>query len=119
MFKSTGIAEALKNNLKGDGVKIAFIYGSYAKEQESLLSDIDLMIIGDLPSKEVSGLLSKPKRELMREINYAVFSQEEFINRLRQKDNFLNSVLKSKKIFIVGGENEFKEFVKSGQAKEA
>lgn len=119
LFKSTGIAEALKNSLKGDGVKIAFIYGSYAKGQESLLSDIDLMIIGDVPSKEVSGLLSNPKRELMREINYAVFSQEEFINRLRQKDNFLSSVLKSKKIFIVGGENEFKEFVKSGQAKKA
>ncbi|GAI50530.1 unnamed protein product, partial [marine sediment metagenome] len=37
-FKSVGIAEDLKENLKEKGIKIAFIYGSYAKGEESLLS---------------------------------------------------------------------------------
>jgi len=116
-LKSVGIAEALKENIKDNKIKIAFIYGSYAKGEESLLSDIDLMVIGDISSKQLSGLLAKPKTELMREINYAVFSLNEFIGKAMQKDHFINSVLKDKKIFIIGSDDELKEFIKSGQAK--
>jgi len=116
-FKSVGIAEVLKENLKEKEIKIAFIYGSYAKGEESLLSDIDLMVLGDISSKELSNILSKPKRELMREINYVVFSLDEFINKAMQKDHFINSVLKDKKIYIAGSENELKGLIKSGKAK--
>ena len=112
-FKSVGIAEVLKDNFKEKGIKVAFIYGSYAKGEESLLSDIDLMVIGDISSKELSSILSKPKKELMREINYAVFSLNEFINKATQKDHFINSVLKDKKIYIVGNEDELKGLIKS------
>lgn len=113
LFKSVGIAEALKDNLKEKEIRFAFIYGSYAKGQESLLSDIDLMVIGDISSREVSGILSKPKKELMREINYMVFQSNEFIDRVTNKDHFLNSVLKEKKIFIVGSEDGLKNFIRS------
>lgn len=116
-LKSVGIAEVLKEDLKEKGIKIAFIYGSYAKEEESLLSDIDLMVIGDISSKELSNILSKPKRELIREINYVVFSLDEFINRAIKKDHFINSVLKDKKIYIVGNEDELKGLIRSGKAK--
>jgi predicted nucleotidyltransferase len=114
LFKSVGIAEALKNNFKEKGIRFAFIYGSYAKGQESLLSDIDLMIIGDISGRELSSILSKPKRELMREINYTVFQSDEFIDKANKKDHFLDSVLKEKKIFIVGSEDGLKSFIKSG-----
>src|SRR4030065_285222 len=112
-FKSVGIAEVLKDNFKEKGIKIAFIYGSYAKGEESLLSDIDLMAVGDISSKELSSILSKPKKELMREINYVVFSLNEFINKAMQKDHFLNSMLKNKKIYITGSEHELKRLIKS------
>ncbi len=118
-FKSAGIAEVLKSSLKGKRIKSAFIYGSYAKGQESLLSDIDLMVIGDISSKELSGILSDPKKELMREINYAVFPTREFINKAKKKEHFLNSVLNDKKIFIIGDENELKELIESRQIKAA
>ena len=114
LFKIAGIAEVLKRNLSGSRIKIAFIYGSYARGGEGLLSDIDLMVIGDISSKELSTMISKPKKELMREINYAVFPAKEFIDRVRRKDHFLNSVLKDKKIFIIGDEHELKAVIKSG-----
>jgi len=113
LFKSVGIAQVLKGHLKSDEIKVAFIYGSYARNKESLLSDIDLMVIGKISSRELSHLLSKPKKELMREINYVVFSPKEFKERIRQKDHFLNSVLKDRKIFIVGDTNELKAIIKS------
>ena len=116
-LKSVGIAEVLRENLKEKGIKIAFIYGSYAKGEESLLSDIDLMVIGDISSKELSSILSKSNRELMREVNYVVFPLDEFINKITQKDHFINSVLNDKKIYIVGSKDEFKELIKSGKAK--
>jgi len=113
LFKSVGIAQVLKGNLKNNNIQVAFIYGSYARGKENLLSDIDLMVIGKISSRELSRLLSKPKRELMREINYVVFSPKEFKERVKQKDHFLNSVLKDKKIFIVGDTNELKAIIKS------
>jgi predicted nucleotidyltransferase len=115
LFKSVGIAEVLKENLKNTGnIIIAFIYGSYAQGKENLLSDIDLLIVGFITSRELSTLLSKPKRELGREINYAVFPPQEFKEKIRQKDHFLNAVLEGKKIFIIGNEDELKRTVKSG-----
>lgn len=116
-FKSVGIAGALRENLQDKKIEIAFIYGSYARGQESLLSDIDLMIIGDISSKELSGLLAKPKTELLREINYAVFSLNEFIDKAIQKDHFINSALRDKKIFVIGSDDELRGFIKSGKAK--
>ncbi len=119
LFKSVGIAKVLKDNLKRNGIKVAFIYGSYAKGEESLVSDIDLMVIGDISSRELSGILSKPKRELMREVNYVVFPVQEFIKRIKQKDHFLKSVLKDKKMFIVGDNDALKAIIESRKVKTA
>ena len=98
LFKSLGIAEALNDSIKAKGIRFAFIYGSYAEGQASLLSDIDLMVIGDISAKELSNKLSKPKEELMREINYIIFQSDEFMEKVNKKDHFINSVLKEKKI---------------------
>jgi len=113
LFKSVGIAQVLKGNLKNNNIQVAFIYGSYARGKENLLSDIDLMVIGKISYRELSHLLSKPRKELMREINYVVFSPKEFKERVKQKDHFVSSVLKDKKIFIVGNANELKAIIKS------
>ncbi len=116
LFKSVGIAEALKKDFKkAEKISFAFIYGSYAKGDENLSSDIDLFVIGSITSKELSTLISKPKRELGREINYAVFPFDEIKKRIKRKDHFLNDVMKGKKIFIIGSENELKRAIKSGQ----
>ena len=113
-FKSAGIAQVLKRNFKkSDAIKVAFIYGSYAKNEENLLSDVDLLVIGSISAKELSSLLSQPKRELNREINYAVFGLQEFKKRIKRKDHFLNTILKEKKIFIIGNEIELTTIVKS------
>ena len=115
IFKTAGIASVLKNELaKAGDVISAFIYGSYAEGKEGPSSDIDLMVIGNASSRELSKILSGPKTELSREINYAVFKPSEFRDKVKEKDHFLNAVLKNKKIFIVGSENELKRIISSG-----
>jgi predicted nucleotidyltransferase len=109
IFKTGAIKEALKEYLlKLGNIKFAFIYGSYAKGNESLSSDIDLLVIGNISLRELSRILAQPKKELNREINYAIFSLDEFKNKVMQRDSFLNRVLKDKKIFILGCEDELK-----------
>ncbi|MFA4981963.1 MAG: nucleotidyltransferase domain-containing protein [Candidatus Omnitrophota bacterium] len=118
IFKTAGIAQVLKAELdRSKKVIFAFIYGSYAEGKEGPLSDIDLMVIGNVLSRELSKILSKSKMELSREINYAVFKTAEFRNKVKEKDHFLSTVLKKKKIFIIGSENELKRFISSGQLK--
>ena len=118
-FKCEGLAEVLKENLLDRKIEFCFIYGSYARGEENLLSDIDLMIIGDISSREISNILAGVKTQFSREINYAVFPSIEFLSRARHKDHFLDTVLQDKKIFITGTEDGLKRFIESGQAKTA
>ena len=75
------------------------------------------MVIGNISSRKLSKILSAPKAELSREINYAVFKPAEFKDKIKKKDHFLNTVLEKKKIFIMGSENELKRIINSRQHK--
>lgn len=113
-LKTVGVGEVLLKHLeKTDDIRIAFIYGSFAKGEESILSDIDLLVLGKISVKKLSSLLTKPKKELGREINYAVYSVKEYKRRIKQKDHFLNAVLGKEKIFIIGSEDELKKIIQS------
>lgn len=72
-----------------------------------------MMVIGNISSRELSRLLSDPKSQLAREINYTVFSPHELIKRVRKEDHFIKTVLNEKKIFIIGDTNELKSIIKS------
>lgn len=109
LLKTAGIAETLRGKLiKSDNVQIAFIYGSYARGEESSSGGIDLLVIGSITVRELSVLLAECKSETGREINYTVSKAQGFEKRLKQKNHFLNTVLKEKKLFIIGREDELK-----------
>lgn len=107
LFKCTGIANALKDNLiKSDRIKFAFIYGSTAENMERLGSDIDLMVIGDVGVEELHSGIRKAEHSLGREINYSIFTEKDIVKRKKDKDDFITVVLKGKKIMLIGEENE-------------
>lgn len=113
-FKTVGIAEELKTHLQTNtDITVAFIYGSYAKGQENSTSDIDLMVIGDISSRKLSSILTKPKNTLGREINYVVFTEKEFRQKLQKKNHFIKSVLNEKKIYLIGTQDDFKKVIRS------
>jgi predicted nucleotidyltransferase len=109
VLKTSGIVEALARRLRANkDIELAFIYGSYAKDNENPFSDIDLFVIGDITSRQLSSLLGKEKATLGREVNFNQYSKNDFINRLKDKNHFLLSLLKDKKIFIIGSDDELK-----------
>lgn len=111
ILKSVGIAAFLKQHLRSnmpDNIRIVFIYGSYAKNTENINSDIDLMIIGNLSGRNASSILAPAKTELKREINFTVYSEQEFKSKVIRKDHFISTLMKEPKIYLIGNNDDLK-----------
>ncbi len=110
VLKTVGIAGELRYCLeKFPGIKYAFIYGSFAKNEEMADSDVDLMIIGDVELDKLDTLIGNLERRLGRTINYVTYDYKEFMDKKRQKDGFIMDVLKDKKLMLIGDELELKK----------
>jgi hypothetical protein len=70
------------------------------------------MVIGDIGLRKLTGLLMDVSNKLGREINPHRLSADEFMKRKKEKDHFLQEVLKSPKIFITGTEDELNKACK-------
>ncbi len=112
-LKYSALSEILKEKLSEYDIDYAFIYGSYAMGTERKGSDVDLFIIGNATSKIISTMLSDINEIFYREINYVIFSKKEFLKKYRLNNNFIKTISKNKKLFLIGNENEFKRFIKS------
>lgn len=105
--KTIGMQGSLKEILAATaGIKAAFIFGSFAQEKEDSLSDIDLMIIGEIDENPLAEKISKLERLLDREINYHIYSQSEFAKRIKGKDFFITKILSKPMIFLVGSNED-------------
>ncbi|OGW41501.1 MAG: hypothetical protein A2010_07570 [Nitrospirae bacterium GWD2_57_9] len=107
IFKTTGVQGAMKASLSRlKGVHAAFIYGSYAKGTEKEDSNINLMVIGQANITELNDMVMGLEEKLKREIDYLVFDEQEYRKRKESRDPFIRDLLKGKKIFLVGREDE-------------
>lgn len=106
-FKTRGAEGRLKEILeKIKKIKIAFIFGSFAKSKEDSFSDIDLMIIGNPDEDLLISKISKLESQLDREINYHIFSLTDWKKKIKEKDSFLENILSQPKIFLIGKKDE-------------
>jgi predicted nucleotidyltransferase len=107
IYKTEGAGNLIRKVLQPiKGIRAAFIYGSVSKDKEAKSSDIDLMIIGEVKVAEVYSQISKAEARLKREINVDVVSPEEWLSRKDKKDSYIFDILKNKRIFILGDEND-------------
>jgi len=107
VFKTIGIQGSLKEILgRMRGVEVAFIYGSFAKHEETGRSDIDVLIIGKIDESGLLREINRLEEMLKREINYSIFQRDEFKYKLRDKDPFITDLLKNPKIFLIGDQND-------------
>ena len=106
--KTVGLIAILKNRLDVDQIELAFVFGSLASGKEKASSDVDIIVVGDLGMRKLSKLLSGLQESLGREINPHIFSREEFLKKIKRKDHFLTSVMKSDIKEIVGRIDDYK-----------
>ena len=99
--KTRGVIPSLSEALGGEKkIKLAFVDGSCAAQEEGVKSDIDLLVVASLEWPSVAGLVTGVESNCGREINYIVYSPEEF--ERKKKTPFLSRVLRGKKIMLVG-----------------
>ncbi|MDT8068595.1 MAG: nucleotidyltransferase [Terriglobia bacterium] len=108
--KTVGLLRVLSSAFEPirDRIRIAFVYGSLARQQEHADSDVDLMIVGDATLPEVLEHLSSAETEIARPINPTVYSVAEFVEKLDARNHFLTSVLGREKVFLIGDEIELR-----------
>ncbi len=97
-----GADNLIKEKLKQvKRVEEAYIFGSYAKGTIDGESDIDVLLIGDHSPLEAKRKILPLQRSLGREINIIDLSPEEFIEKKRKKDEFIENVFSGKIIKIL------------------
>lgn len=107
VLKTSGLVDVLKNAIcQEPAIQVAFVFGSIAAGKEKAVSDLDLMVIGQVGLRKLTKLLSGTAEKIGREINPYVLTQAELSNRRSAKDHFVNQVLRAPKIFITGSERD-------------
>jgi predicted nucleotidyltransferase len=114
VLKTFGLVDVLRDALSPlrRKIEVAVIYGSIASGEETAKSDIDLLVIGKISFDSLSVAISKAEKELRREINPTLYPTKEFKEKIKRKNHFLRSVLKSKMIFLIGNEDDLARLAK-------
>ena len=116
LVKTAGLGDLIRGRLSEgpESIVLSFIFGSFARGEESSFSDIDLMVLGDITGRKLARLLTSAKEDLGREINPVIMRTDELRERSANEDPFIRSVLREPKIFLIGGENELRELAGAG-----
>ena len=103
IFNSTiGLHDMIAQKFKHiDGIKLAYIIGSFAKNQLDEHSDIDLLVVGEHDSTEVSKVTVKLGRKFKRQFNAVNMTSDEYKKKQKAGDAFLKGVLNGKLIKVV------------------
>ena len=101
-LRTYGIEKRLKDmigNIKG--LKEVYLFGSYASSKMDSSSDIDLLAIGKHSILELQRIIVKLQKDTGREFNVINLSPKEFEEKKKDKNSFINNVLKTKTIRLV------------------
>jgi predicted nucleotidyltransferase len=109
VLKTVALVEPMRFALRpvAKQVRVAFVYGSVAKNTDVAASDIDLFILSDsLSYGDLFGALESLRAKLGRQVNPTILTQDAFARRLRSKESFITRVLAQEKIWLIGSERE-------------
>jgi predicted nucleotidyltransferase len=111
VVKTAGVVDVIREALApvSRRVRLALVYGSIARGEETASSDIDLLVVGKTSLFDVVSALAGAQEVLHREVNPAVFPPVEFKKKVRAGDPFLTAVVSGPKLFVIGGERELAE----------
>src|SRR5215469_9784062 len=101
--KTIGAPSLIGQSLKKiEGVEEAYLYGSFASNQQDAASDIDVLVIGTPRSEVLAEAMGKIERQFGREVSYTVLTRKEFDSRRTRKDAFLENVWHNKRVPLIG-----------------
>src|SRR6058998_517685 len=97
--RTVGLVAQLRAILAREpGVRCAFAFGSYARGDDDVRSDVDVLIVGDLGGHDFLERIQALELTLGREINPVLWSEPELLTRARERAPFLVTLLADPKI---------------------
>ena len=106
--KSSGIGKNMRRlRRKLGGVKFVMFSGTFVRNLLPQKDQVEVLVIGDVVIPELEAIMKAEEEKRGREINYAVFSEEEFEFRKTRRDPFIMEILYSTRIMIIGNEDDF------------
>jgi predicted nucleotidyltransferase len=110
--KTSGLADVLVQALApaAPKLRLAFVFGSVARGQETAGSDVDVMLVGDMGFREAVEMLYPAQATLGREVNVKIFASDEFATKCGTEP-FLIDVLAKPKIFLIGNAHDLEELI--------
>jgi len=113
MVKTVGLSDLLRTGLSElKQIRYALVYGSFASGEESASSDVDFLIVGDVDEERLLKVVGGIEKEVGREINYILWSEKEFMERVKSKHHLLRDIASKPVIMLVGEEDKFRRVVK-------
>lgn len=108
--KTVGLVDILREVLMplANRIRAAFVFGSAARGELHAASDIDLLVVGDISFGDMIVEIKEAERRLGREVNPAVYSEDEFEAKIREKQHFVTSVLARPKLFVLGEDHDLR-----------
>jgi predicted nucleotidyltransferase len=106
IVKTSGLVEVLREALAPQAEKIvaAFIYGSFARQEEQNRSDVDLVVIGTASLAQLASHIRRAEAEIGREVQVVVRTPEE-LSRQASDSHFVREVMARERLFIIGDEH--------------
>lgn len=108
--KTSGLVDILAIALAPliEKIEVAFVFGSAGSGKETLGSDIDVLIIGEISFSDAVKALYSAQETVQREINPIVYQRAEWEKLVRNKNAFIQEILSKPKLFIIGTNNDIK-----------
>jgi len=105
VLKTVGLGDVLREALSrfAERIDLAYVYGSLASGEASAESDVDVMIVGAVTLRELSGSLREAGSLLRREINPTLYQPDEYREALNTQNSFVCRVHQGPRIDLIGG----------------
>lgn len=106
--KSSGLGKKMRKIRRKLG-NVDFIMFSqrFVEKKPPQNESVDILVVGDVVLPELEKLIQEEEKKLGREINYTVFSSEEFEFRKTRRDPFVMDILYSPRVMVIGNEEDF------------
>jgi predicted nucleotidyltransferase len=109
VVKTVGLVDVLRAALApvAKRVRVALLFGSFARRSQHRGSDVDLLVISDaIRFDDLVARLQPVERQLARDVNPILYRTAEFRSKVAAGNPFLRRVLGGERIFVIGSDDE-------------
>jgi len=106
--KSSGLGQKIRQLRRKLGdVQFVMFSGKFVRGLPPSQDEVEILVIGTVVLPELQAIMKEEEKRLGREVNYAVFTPEEFEFRKTRRDPFILEILYNTRVMVIGSEDEF------------